>query len=1314
MTGILATVDDEMNMPRGTDEGFLRKLLAPSGANAKIRAEDSKVLRKPDMKKLRNNKAARNWFNVVHYAGEVSYDAVGFLHKNKDVLQEDIQTLGQGSKHKFMKDLFAQLANAMPKRGSTNPNKKSLGTKFKEQLRVLMITLNGTEPHFVRCVKPNSEKQGGLFQADMVMDQLKYAGLLEVCRIRQNGYPVRKDFKQFLLHFKPIAPKSKSHTDLIKAMEKKKLLTKGEYQVGNTQVFLRVQQSNKLEEEREKSLGKVVVAIQRVGRGFIARRRFKKWKTVLVDIGKAMKTKDLAKLEAALLGTGGLPRNGRHLPSVLQAYKMVDKLKAENVAVSQAKAAIEARTLNALEPAIKACKNLGVAAGNKTVKTAMALVKTIKAENTAKTALKEACKKEDVAALDKALAAAKKLKLGADCNEVKEATAAKARIVELEKTVKSLEAAIKKKDVGGVTALLTTMVGLGAREHPLVAQGEALTKAEAKASKEKEKEMAEVEALLQEAVEKSDLEQLLQLEVRVIQLGLDSPTVKAAADLRAKLETQVGGVEALTAATKTVTTKAKSYDGVATEDIKSLTKAIAKASKILGAKDEAIVDAKALADRMKKQVKVQAKLEDALKSKAIKQLKTALAEAQELGLETGSALAVAAEVREVDAASQEANAANSEKTREANLNKLKDATELDGTNETMDRLRKLASNKHAKLIQEASDNTRYDMGLYYKIRTDEDFTSFDAPELKAQRASHKLWSVNKPIPKSLLELDAQRSRIAVRINKALLQYCGDKSSMFPDAQAQFVLMRGLEDPDITNEIYLQICKHLRGNTKYESANRAWLLLCMCVKAFPPSADFAPYLINYLINRKEAPGLFGNYARFAIVQLDATLTVGPTVFKPQIEEIECYKKRPPILAAIRLVNGTFKDFPVTPDLRVSTVLNMVIDASKVPDDEGPVWGIFIKDSARKEELDARARLIRFYEHYNPSKLVNVDSILEIWQDNTNTLFQKLISKYGPEPEAGDNDGAGEDGADDAGAGGEDGGKKKKKRSAGIALPVSAAKYAAKMLGIQANYGAPPPPPESAWPLPWWVYLGDVYNRMIRQDREPIFAFKRMIFTEKTRDDENLFMQLEDDVIEGDLVLKSEDDLITCSAITLALQNRGKVPKAKAILAKELLDTVIPEDVIDNKPDEEWAALIAAKTVGGGDKKLHDEYIKVCKQSAVYGMCFFNAIRQDALSKGVTTVEDQYAVGVDRKGVHILGPGRQFVIRTIPLAQINKFGATSEYMWMNVDDDGTATAKKKKKKEKGFKLMKSNKNGINVLLYTIQSWEMYNLIYSLQHM
>ena len=44
---------------------------------------------------------------------------------------------------------------------------------LKLQLQALMETLNSTEPHYIRCVKPNSANRPQLFENQSVLHQLR-------------------------------------------------------------------------------------------------------------------------------------------------------------------------------------------------------------------------------------------------------------------------------------------------------------------------------------------------------------------------------------------------------------------------------------------------------------------------------------------------------------------------------------------------------------------------------------------------------------------------------------------------------------------------------------------------------------------------------------------------------------------------------------------------------------------------------------------------------------------------------------------------------------------------------------------------------------------------------------------------------------------------------------------------------------------------------------------------------------------------------------------------------------------------------------
>lgn len=60
-----------------------------------------------------------------------------------------------------------------------------------------MQQLESTTPHFIRCIKPNGKKIPGAFENDLVSEQLRCCGILEVVRISRSGYPTRMTHQEF-------------------------------------------------------------------------------------------------------------------------------------------------------------------------------------------------------------------------------------------------------------------------------------------------------------------------------------------------------------------------------------------------------------------------------------------------------------------------------------------------------------------------------------------------------------------------------------------------------------------------------------------------------------------------------------------------------------------------------------------------------------------------------------------------------------------------------------------------------------------------------------------------------------------------------------------------------------------------------------------------------------------------------------------------------------------------------------------------------------------------------------------------------------
>ena len=53
-----------------------------------------------------------------------------------------------------------------------------------------------------RCIKPNNDKVPKRMEKEKVVAQLKYSGILEVCKIRRSGFSYRPTFEEFIEKYK--------------------------------------------------------------------------------------------------------------------------------------------------------------------------------------------------------------------------------------------------------------------------------------------------------------------------------------------------------------------------------------------------------------------------------------------------------------------------------------------------------------------------------------------------------------------------------------------------------------------------------------------------------------------------------------------------------------------------------------------------------------------------------------------------------------------------------------------------------------------------------------------------------------------------------------------------------------------------------------------------------------------------------------------------------------------------------------------------------------------------------------------------------
>jgi len=150
--GIIALLDETCMLRNSTHEIFAEKLYQKFKGNPHFSRP----------------KFARSDFTIHHYAGNVTYQTDLFLDKNIDYAVNEHQVLLNASRCSFVSSLFP------PSEESTKSTKfTSIGSSFKQQLQALLETLSATEPHYIRCIKPNNALKPAIFENSNVLQQLR-------------------------------------------------------------------------------------------------------------------------------------------------------------------------------------------------------------------------------------------------------------------------------------------------------------------------------------------------------------------------------------------------------------------------------------------------------------------------------------------------------------------------------------------------------------------------------------------------------------------------------------------------------------------------------------------------------------------------------------------------------------------------------------------------------------------------------------------------------------------------------------------------------------------------------------------------------------------------------------------------------------------------------------------------------------------------------------------------------------------------------------------------------------------------------------
>uniref|UniRef100_A0A7N6AA28 Myosin IXB n=1 Tax=Anabas testudineus TaxID=64144 RepID=A0A7N6AA28_ANATE len=162
----------------------------------------------------------------------------------------------------------------------------SISAQFQTSLTKLLETLNRAEPFFIRCIRSNAEKKEMYLDESLVVQQLRYTGMLETVRIRRSGYGAKYTFQEFMGQFGVLLPKNATacKEDISPLLQKKMGLDPTTYQIGKTKVFLKELERQQLQDMLHKEVICKIMFLQQWFRARLQRKEFLDMKSAAILI----------------------------------------------------------------------------------------------------------------------------------------------------------------------------------------------------------------------------------------------------------------------------------------------------------------------------------------------------------------------------------------------------------------------------------------------------------------------------------------------------------------------------------------------------------------------------------------------------------------------------------------------------------------------------------------------------------------------------------------------------------------------------------------------------------------------------------------------------------------------------------------------------------------------------------------------------------------------------------------------------------------------------------------------------------------------
>ncbi|KAL8270345.1 hypothetical protein Esti_005732 [Eimeria stiedai] len=257
---VFAIIEDTCLGLRATDEALCGMIVRKLGSSGIV---------------LPSRKDQRMKFVVRHTIADIEYSCDGFLEKNQDFLKKELVDVLQASSNRTMSELFKGVVVEAGKIGKGS----LIASQCLRSLSSMIGIIRETEPHFIRCLKPNETKRPLDWDAPKVLNQLFSLSILEALQLRQVGYSYRRPFVDFVKRFRwfdlGAAASDADRKEVAQHFLECSGLGPREWVIGKTMVFMKADAARRLETlqvERMMAFRPIVEFVEAAWKGILLKR----------------------------------------------------------------------------------------------------------------------------------------------------------------------------------------------------------------------------------------------------------------------------------------------------------------------------------------------------------------------------------------------------------------------------------------------------------------------------------------------------------------------------------------------------------------------------------------------------------------------------------------------------------------------------------------------------------------------------------------------------------------------------------------------------------------------------------------------------------------------------------------------------------------------------------------------------------------------------------------------------------------------------------------------------------------------------------